>query len=502
MSITSVDFEGRKRMKVTQLSKTPLPVAPGHSEGPIASTFGPLSETEPSGTENWEYLLRWQNVAGGDQELDLAAEDDIEDDQYGLEDAAEEDAQDVPDDNDKGTEGVGGKSKLSKDQVLDIINERIEFYANSWVPNKGVAREDEVQYDPFTMWEEAEASGKRQELVQKYETNYAYYSHRLDRLCDGIVLFPGSNADQVRRQCGNLEITIDSMELAGWLRDIYKLEPAEDSDEERELDRPDTTKDEPTSQHKFSAHQLKAPIQIIDLGSPSEPSEIGDGNASPFDRPAEAATQMAGDRLDAPIRFSTPDSVIVNSVEPPLPDCLSIEHTVPVRKPINHGDEPENASIATVGRWRWTDLAENQDRKRVVSKAIHEMKVQDRELIRNRIRYVGKPSLVKEMGACVEMLRRGESKLQGVLPRDMPKIITFTNLFLSWWFCRNYTRQQGASRRDLGELKQCMEDGSAETGIFYDYVSTVMGTTFSPQALQHPERPSQAEIIEISDDDD
>jgi hypothetical protein len=102
------------------------------------------------------------------------------------------------------------------------------------------------------------------------------------------------------------------------------------------------------------------------------------------------------------------------------------------------------------------------------------------------------------------MICKGESKLPGVLLRDMPKAITFTKLFLSWWFCRNCFQQSEAyaSIRDLEELKECIDDGSADTDTFYNYVYTVIGTIFSPEALQRPERPSQAEIIEISDDDD
>ena len=80
--------------------------------------------------------------------------------------------------------------------------------------------------------------------------------------------------------------------------------------------------------------------------------------------------------------------------------------------------------------------------------------------------------------------------------------ITFANLFLSWWLCRDYYKEPNASAAELEELKRCIDDGSAEIATFYDYLHTIMRTTFSEQALQHPEQPSQAEIIEISDDDD
>jgi hypothetical protein len=44
------------------------------------------------------------------------------------------------------------------------------------------------------MWEEAEAPGERQALVKKYQTDHAYYSLKLDRICEEIVAYAGSNA--------------------------------------------------------------------------------------------------------------------------------------------------------------------------------------------------------------------------------------------------------------------------------------------------------------------
>jgi hypothetical protein len=293
------------------------------------------------------------------------------------------------------------------------------------------------------------------------------------------------------------------MELAAWLRDIYRLKPVDHSDE-HVLDDQDVaaTYDQSRLQQHTSVPQVKPANDIIDLGSPSGSSNIDDGDASPVD--VDLAADPVEGQFDIQTRSSTPDSVIEDSVEPVVyahPGLLEPDGGLPTHTPVNHGDEPENASIATVRRWRWEDLVVHLDRKRIVSKTIQEMKFNDREVIRSRIRLVGKTNLIKEIRACVAMLCRGESKLQGVLIRDMPKIITFTKLFLSWWFCSSYSRGPEPSNTDLKELIQCMDTGVAETSTFYDYVCTIMRTTFSEQALRHPDQPSQAEIIEISDDD-
>ncbi|KAH6866543.1 hypothetical protein BKA58DRAFT_206926 [Alternaria rosae] len=503
--VAVADESGRKRRKITHLSTAPLQNThpDSHSQQTTnTAAIGP-SHPAPSNTDEYAHLLRWQNVVGGEHIIDLLDEDELQEgENYGLGNVAEEDSRSLEDDDDDVVEEPSKRTKLSQDEIVDIINERIAFYTNTWKPNKGVTRGEEVGYDPVTMWNEAEVEGEREVLAQKYETDRIYYRSRLDGLCDQIVNFPGSNAEQIRRQCSNLEVTIDSMEFATWLRDIYKLEPVDDSDEEQVPDDQDiaVARDQLNLRRTTSALQVESGNEIIDLGSPPESSDIDDGNALPVG----SNNSAQADPVEVLTRSSTRDSVIADSVEPTVyahPSLLEPDCGLTARKPINHGDEPENASIATVRRWKWQDLVEHLDRKRVVSKVIHEMKYNDREVIRNRIRLVGKTNLIKEIRACIGMLCRRETKLQGVLPRDMPKILTFTKLFLSWWFCSNYSREPDASRKDLEELKICMDSGAAETSTFYDYVYTIMGTTFSEKALQHPDQPSQAEIIEISDDD-
>ncbi|RAR14195.1 hypothetical protein DDE83_002462 [Stemphylium lycopersici] len=493
----------RKRRKVEPVSATTLPQTSQTYHASAISNNPSSSEQSKNPTDEFEHLFRWENTVDNDEIIDFAAEDSLEDEENGGQwDAAEEDY-DTQDD--ELTVEVPSQTGLTTEEVVEIINRRIEDILESWKPPKTA--------DPESLWNEAEASGERVGLAQKHEANHAYYSERLDRLCDQIVQFPGSNAvsdhfgetGQVWRQCSNLEVTIDSMEHASWLRDIYKLEPVADSDDEHEGHDNSGAREMPLPQP-----QLLVATEIIDLGTPSESSNVGERNASPFDPLIMSEYNNNGNPIRHHRRSLTPDSVIADSIEPtydecgvlPNPNTACLSSTLPLRIPTNHGDEPEKASISSVRRWQWTDLAENLDRKRIVSKALLEMKPGDRELVRSRIRLVGKIGLLKEVGACVSMLRRGETKLPGTLLRDMPKIMNLTNMFLSWWFCRNYSNGHRASTAELEELKHCIDKGSAGTTTFYNYVYTVMGTTFSEQALQHPERPSQAEIIEISDDDD
>jgi hypothetical protein len=96
------------------------------------------------------------------------------------------------------------------------------------------------------------------------------------------------------------------MELADWLLGIYKLEPVEDS-EESGSDDGSIPHDGPVTHPNHATHRSRPSTEVIDLGSPSGSCDIEEGNASPFDHPTGSATEMAGDRFDAPVRFSTPD---------------------------------------------------------------------------------------------------------------------------------------------------------------------------------------------------
>lgn len=195
--VAVADEAGRKRRKITHLSTTPLQNTHPDSHSQQTTNTAAIGPSHPalSNTDEYAHLLRWQNVVGDEHIIDLPDEDDLqEDENYRLGNVAEEDSRSLEDDDDDVVEEPSKRTKLSQDEIVDIINERIAFYTNTWKPNKGVARGEEVDYDPVTMWNEAEAEGEREVLAQKCESDRIYYRSRLDGLCDQIVKFPGSNA--------------------------------------------------------------------------------------------------------------------------------------------------------------------------------------------------------------------------------------------------------------------------------------------------------------------
>lgn len=502
----AADVNNRKRRKIAHLTTTPLPAVQTRPEPDYAALAREL-ESQPAvdGTGDWDHLTRWQKDDGEDDDEQALEEDDLEDEaSYSAHDVAEEDAQDAPNEVEEPQEAQS-KRKMPRDQVIAIINQRIQHFTDTWKPNKGASKGGEIHYKPVSMWEEAEATGERQKLVEKYTTDAAYYRRRLDLLCDEIVKFSGNNADTVRRQCNNLEVTIDSLELAEWLLSIYNLDPVDNSEEEEELhDRSpgeEHTLADRRSQLQSGIHQPKVPVEIIDLGSPE--SSQGEHVEVPFKNPIAQRTSFVENWITSNL-YHTSSSAVADSVEPSMsgpPDLNVALYAAPKSERVQLDNEPEKTSIASVRRWKWIDLVDAQDRKRVVSKALQEMKWDDRETIRNRLKTVGKADMMREIPACIAMLARRETKMQGVLPQDMPKIITFTTLFLCWWLCDNYFRVE-PSRWHLEELEQCLVEGSPDPSTFCKYLAKIMTTTFNPDALTYPERPSQTEVIDISSDDE
>ncbi|KAH8724725.1 hypothetical protein GQ44DRAFT_708175 [Phaeosphaeriaceae sp. PMI808] len=499
------DTSSRKRQNVAQITTLSLPVLPISAMNP---------QDEPDSSREWDHLLRWEHESGEIVDIeDMGAEEEYicDEEQNEVGEGIEEDQQDGNGEH----EEVHDRSKLNPDQIVDIINERIEYFTSTWVLNKGVEKGDEVDDDPESLWEKAEAAGQREALVQRHETDVAYFKQRLDTLCTEIAKFPGKTVEKVRHQCGNLEVTVNSLELAEWLLSIYRLEPVDDSEDIVEQSTSQGSDVEYGHARLAANHDLEIRTDIIDLGSPSDSSgdEMVVDNSPPSNSNDLPASSL-------PHRFHTPDSVPAESIEPPVNHPIQslpnddqlqptnhplrsppIARTAPLQPSAQLSDEPEKASIASARRWKWADLVDTQDRKRAVTKALQEMKWDDREIIRDRLRVIGKVYMIREIPACIRMLGKGETKMPGVLARDVTKIVIFTRLFLCWWLCDNYFRAE-PSKWHLEELEECLKKGCPDPSTFCDYLDTIMATTFSEEALKHPDRPSQAEVIEISDDDE
>ncbi|KAF1362044.1 hypothetical protein EJ07DRAFT_108179 [Lizonia empirigonia] len=490
------DSDGRKRKRIT-----PFVTAPAPSSRPLKlsntrlSGFHGESLAEP---ETWDHLAKWEMA-------DASIVEDIDEGGY-YSDVSDISPSIVDETGHESDEEIdfppelptGQPGQLSTAQITEIINDCIEGYATAWKPGKGETKREHdegeseapVVYDNIALWEEAHAAGQQEEFLEKYRLEAEYYQQRLHLLCEEISKDPGDTVASVKMKCRNLEVTVELLERANWFVSIYELSPVADSDDDEEQEEEEEN-EVPLASNRAglsavqscSYSQQHSPSQVIDLGTPSDSSGSEDDH---------------GQKTQA---FSSASiSTVVDTIEDPDPASAEISPTT-AHPQVPLGDAPEHASISTVRRWSWSQLQDTQDRKRVVSKAIHEMSPTDRETLRQRLQKVGRAAMAREIPGCIYMFLRGDQNMPGILPQDLAKIVTFTRLFLCWWLCGNYFEEIPLKSR-LEELVDCLQQQSPDPGTFCDYVDTVLSTTFSPTALKDPMQPSQAEIIEISDDDE
>jgi hypothetical protein len=280
-----------KRAEIVTVSQ-PAQGPPLHAREPPITTSDILAAV--NGTGEWDYLLRWETAEGiahnetfmvdnAIDEDDTMEEEEPEAPEENVEEAGNEEDQEMLETHED-LEAVPGRAKLSRDQITDIINERIEYFTRTWEPNKGIPKEDRVEYDAQAMFDRAEAAGERLRLLRMYKNDAEYYKQRLDKLCDEIMKAPGGNADGIRYQCINLEMTINSMLLAKELVLIYSIytsesDSEEDDDEEGvESIYEQSSRTEHGNWSSTAVAQDGLPSQpqsvtIIDLGSPPESSQ-------------------------------------------------------------------------------------------------------------------------------------------------------------------------------------------------------------------------------------
>ncbi|KAK7180805.1 hypothetical protein PSPO01_13085 [Paraphaeosphaeria sporulosa] len=416
--------------------------------------------------------------------------------------------------------------KVPEESVIKVINESMETFANKWSPAKDlelVSNADEQSLDPIRLWEDAEALGRREALVEKYKFDIQLYESKLDTLAAEICKIPQSSEMQVRHHCRNLEMHVHNLERTKWFLSIYGLPPAASEHGSTEEQHANMTPG-PARQH----------FEVIDLGSSSESSDGDDREML-----VNAEEQVTGDKainaagtmrkphpetdpelIVGQISAATPDVTtprtptltrlwnltpepeIISSIESNGNLLSSVARNPSSRSQLQQPlrNRPEVASILTVSSWNMEDLVATMDRKRVIMKVMLDMGSQEREMIHNRIRALKKSNLLKEISTCIDMLFHNEQKMLGVLPSDLPKIRTITNFFLCWWFADNYMYKL-PTEEQLHELATELYQ-TDDLELFYDWVHYILHKTFSEEAFRNAHAPSKEEVIVISDDED
>lgn len=506
-SVSHNNKTGRKR-KVAELQ-------PAERPSPNSAFANQFREPQQQAANGWEFLRHWETT-GDDTIVEFSEEEEPNNDE-----SDESDQGDAP--------RIPERTLLTKDRRTEIVNEEIERYTSKWKPNKGVPIREHEKFDHETLWGNVRTSGQREEKVQQYEAEVEKFRDLLEERCDTIVNQPENSAATMRRVCGNLEQTINNLERAKYLLDIYKNPPRSDSGQEELHSRSPTLQPIPPehdngqeelhirtpstqripSESDNMQEELHCRSPSVESESASPPRRLSNHDLPVITSPAcelPVPTPARRLRSTAIQRHSSPNPGIVETIlgsltmPTPMPRVETAPMLAVPQSQVQFDDMPQLASMVTIRRWKWADLVDTKDRKRVVSKAVYEMTPEARETIRARLNDVDKQHLLRDIHACIVMLCCGEASIPGVDNGDLPKIKALTRLFLCWWLCNNYVLREPSREELHGLLEDILEDDS-DLGIFYDYLRTIMMTTFSAEALQHPNRPSQYETIDISSDE-
>lgn len=196
--------DGRKRRRLTPTSLVMAQPSENLNTFCTGLTAPPNPEL-PAGPGTWDHLARWRTA--DDIIIDFAQDNeecytDASDGSLGSIEGSDDEGEDdhLPIERPAKTSG-----KVTAEEVTVIINSCIEEYENAWIPGKGETKRKgggnakiSALYDPLILWEDAEATGQRETLARKYESEAAYYRQRLDKLCDEIAKDPGNSPVVVR----------------------------------------------------------------------------------------------------------------------------------------------------------------------------------------------------------------------------------------------------------------------------------------------------------------
>lgn len=317
----------RRRIGPLEMTTTPLQInSTSISRNVLPPPHVVETWAQQPGSAEWDFLSRWQNVAG-DREVDILHEDPTDDEEEDDE-TSMANTEEAPREFDRPDQSI----ELTKEEVLISINNFIDQHSEHW-PKDRLLAEMNLPSDPEDIRKKLKTADHRQQYIEQYKRDIAYYTDRLNFLCDEIMGSDDLSERSVGQQCRSLEVTLDELLLAEWLHSVYDPEPQANLDGDAISSQ---SKEAPNTRlfrtRPYAGSGTVRNIEV-NLGTP-EPSS----GAPRTYTPSEVRSQ---NRVLQRSRQKRPDGV--------------------------YGDDPQLASLLSIRKWSWSDLVESSDRKRVLS---------------------------------------------------------------------------------------------------------------------------------------
>lgn len=491
-----------------------------------------MAEDHPGGNEKvgheWDYLLSKYTPRGEEDVLPAYNDSGSEGEYVGslldeLDEAEEERAKQQD-------------QYMTSEQVFQFIDQEIESFQDQWRNKKLPAKEAKA----YAVWRTGSGRKRQAALAQAYR-DVDRLERRMAKYKKEIASESWKKPQQVRKQCVIIETTVFDMEETCWKIQLWK----------RNLPPPRVPTcpkiPNPKSIHSVEEEGESLSSEDGDLDGFLEMDDIDpSGTASDRNTPTSKAiggnveawldhqsSSAAADDEQLPTstdRSSSPDSVlgatndpkdhdgmILDGEEPALPDTplAPLQKQVPVidltmssspimpesplpfsaTQGLRHvSNKPELESRDEIKSWSYDYLEENDDRKRLVLRLLHDVPSKRRDTMRswlNKTAGSGK-AFIQKVQEGLQALTRNQKQPQinGVPEAELPTTIAFSRLFICWNSC-NHLYTEDKVWIPPKKLKEAVIENCRNFYPFYNFLKHVLG----------PEGPFGTEDSDLDDFD-
>lgn len=483
---------------------------------------GQLPQNDASETSEWDYLSRWQNedstvlpyFGESDTEVDFSSGllQEMED-----EEREEEEAK------------MNKKGPLSLDRVEEIIEGETENLRELWKKRKLPLRESAAR----SIWFKAGGPRRRAYFVSSTRSKIEKLNVRLVKLKDSILGEVWTKESDVREQCEIMEETVFELQESQHKKSIWEGPTAPAASKKPTKKSKSTRKRESDGEDLVNSDSVMEEDQLADFVVPDD--SIADGmqlddhinvepdkhttspekDASSTDlktsdlepmsedvdmmdplssdgsqtheikREPSQALDDETDGAQTQIEASTPkrNSNGADIIELTSSSEQEEEHPIEKMK-IEEAEEDERkcetASAEEVSSWRWSELIEQNDRKRLVVKILRTLGPKRYNELRPNVLNPSKEVFTDRFERAMEALRRVNEVLSEPADGNIIAMKRFVRLYVCWVHCLHKYWENSASAELQDRLNEDQVKNLIDYGQYYDFVKSIFTENKTP----------------------
>ena len=270
----------------------------------LFSTSGQQSR-DPLDPEN---LRHWQEVSGGDEEVDF---DNLTDNDEETARQIHKEMLKERQDRSQKPKKLNRRSKgiaLSRMQVLGIIARAIEKFTKSWEAEQA-KHPSRVQRKAWRLWQRTLRQGSKDVFINEFTEKIMHLGSRLQKIRDEIAQLVWSTEKAVLKQAQSMQPTVVEQETAKWQRDVLQCLTAPEKPPPAGPKKPKSAK-----QDLASSDQKLADLQLRRYSTESSADEDDDASDS-----SHMSDFVVDDEVNAAEAQTAPKIPLMGAVNPTWP---------------------------------------------------------------------------------------------------------------------------------------------------------------------------------------